>query len=125
MAYLYVPFCEPSEIKPDDKLWHIGFLKVEFRELSDESVEFTLWDSDNSENQPKKDRVSIFVTVSPKQVIKGKGSRSSREFVLRAYKYYKLAKGEREGYPQELSDFFDRLIYDRLEYDEDEEDNHE
>lgn len=121
MAYLYVPYCEPSDINPCDKLYHIGFPKVEFEELSDGSVKFTVWESD-SPSQYQKDKVSALAIVTPKGTIKGKGSRNSRKFLLTVYKYYKLAKGEREDYPQELNVFFDELIYDPLKKDGEEDD---
>lgn len=112
MPVLYIPYKDLNAISSDDTLVSIGFDKVYFRENDDESVyfEFAPYEETIYRTIIKKDLVAV--TIKKNGSIRGIGAKSSREWILRAYEWYKIAK--RKTLTNLPDDFIDSLIFDPL-----------
>ncbi len=82
MPTLYVPWKNPSEIKPEDTLISVGFTAVDVEAVS-EGVRITEYDEHPARQNRKNEGFSILVTN--RGTLRGEGSRLYREWVLNAY----------------------------------------
>lgn len=107
---LYIPYKDLDVISSNDDLVSIGFDKVSFKENNDKSVyfEFSFQEETIYRRIRKKDIIAV--TINKNGSIRGIGAKSNREWILRAYEWYKIAK--RETITNLSEDFIDSLIFD-------------